>query len=595
MVAYLWQITAVSSLLATRQTEDRWEMVRRSIYSSFDRNFEIGGMRRILSLSYFELPHYLRSCLLYLTLFLEDSVIKRENLVHRWIAEGFIPTQDGQDLVEVGETCFHELVNRSLIQPVEIGFDGKAQACRLHDTIHDFLTLKSREDNFCHFVSNQSNQTHLPAGKIRWLSINYNGDVNILPKLNVSHIRTLSVFRAKRLPSLLDFSALRVLSLSGCYELGNRDVVNIGSLFQLRYLDISGTGVSELPNEIGGLQYLGLLNTTSSCLYKLPETCTQLKRLARLFVFYGTKLPDGIRNMMNLQELEWINVFQYSLNFLRELGELRGLRKLSIIWRTADINGDKTIYKEKLVKSLCKLHACSLRNLCIHFYLREDEDLASDPFCPALDSIREIFLHTASSCRISTWLISLVNLEYLDITVKTIERQDLELIGNILNLHEFRMSLARSRHEEPVIIRTGFPKLQKFRFDSFEPGKVFMVEKGAMPMLKSIKLRIRLASSEPFDVFEQTFESTVGDFEFGIQNLSCLASFSLEINCDRIWPAYVEAVVGAFKRMVERHPNNPTLETTSTFNDQDKKTATNNRMLQVKVPRLHAAFSGKHN
>jgi hypothetical protein len=173
----------------------------------------------------------------------QDSVIKRESLVHRWIAEGFI---HAEDLMEVGETYFHELVNRSLIQSVEIGFDGKAQACRVHSTIRDFLT--SREDNFCHFVSNYSNHTHFPVAKVRWISImaNNEGDVNISLNLIVSHIRTLGVFRAKRLPSFLDFSALRVLSLTGCYELGGSDVVNTGNLFQLRYLDISSTEISEL-------------------------------------------------------------------------------------------------------------------------------------------------------------------------------------------------------------------------------------------------------------------------------------------------------------------------------------------------------------
>ncbi|GJN38409.1 hypothetical protein PR202_gb27446 [Eleusine coracana subsp. coracana] len=380
---------------------------------------------------------------------------------------------------------------------------------------------------------------------------NNEGDVNMPPKLNVSHIRTIGVIRAKKLPSLLDFSALRVLSLSGCYELGNRDVVNIGSLFQLRHLDISGTGISELPNEIGGLRYLGLLNTTSSCLYKLPETCTHLKRLARLFAFFGTKLPDEIGKMKSLQEIEWINVFQYSLNFLQELGGLTDLRKLSIIWRTADINGDKATYKDELVASLCKLNACSLHTLRFHFYLGEDDDVASDPFCPALNSIRQIFLHTASSYRISTWLVSLVNLEYLDITVKDIERRDLELIGSILNLLEFRMTLTGTRHNEPIIIRTGFQRLQKFRFDSSAPGKGFLVEAGAMPSLNSLELHIQLAPFELSDAFGQTFE---------------LAT---------------EAVVGAFKSMVETHPNNPTMEITSIFHDQDDETATNNRIFQV--------------
>jgi hypothetical protein len=124
--------------------------------------------------------------------------------------------------------------------------------------------------------------------------------------------------------------------------------------------------ISELPNEVSGLKYLQLLNTTSSCLYKLPELCTQIKRLARLFVFFGTKLPDKIGKMKNLQELELINVFQYSLNFLQELGELTDLRKLSSIRRTADIRGDKVIYKEKLVTSLRRLtHAAFIRCLFI--------------------------------------------------------------------------------------------------------------------------------------------------------------------------------------------------------------------------------------
>jgi hypothetical protein len=106
-------------------------------------------------------------------------------------------------------------------------------------------------------------------------------------------------------------------------------------------------------------------------------------------------------------------------------------------------------------------------------------------FCPALNSIRQIFLHAISSCKVSTWLVSLVNLEYLDIIVKDIGRKDLELIGNIPNPFEFRMSLTGSRHKEPIIIRNGFQRLQKFRFDSFTRGQWFMVEEGAMPLLNA--------------------------------------------------------------------------------------------------------------
>jgi hypothetical protein len=72
-------------------------------------------MNYTLSLSYFDLPHHLRSCILYLALFSEDKLIDRLWLVRRWISEGFIHGKVGQDLMELGEEYFHELVNRSLI------------------------------------------------------------------------------------------------------------------------------------------------------------------------------------------------------------------------------------------------------------------------------------------------------------------------------------------------------------------------------------------------------------------------------------------------------------------------------------------------
>uniref|UniRef100_A0A453T3G2 Disease resistance protein winged helix domain-containing protein n=1 Tax=Aegilops tauschii subsp. strangulata TaxID=200361 RepID=A0A453T3G2_AEGTS len=141
---------AISSLLATtRETKEEWDRVRHSIRSSKVKSDIIETMNYILSLSYFDLPHHLRSCLLYLALFPEDQLIERQRLVRRWISEGFIHGESGQDLMELGEEYFHQLVNRSLIQPNYIGYDGKAKYCRVHDTILDFLIDKSSEENMC--------------------------------------------------------------------------------------------------------------------------------------------------------------------------------------------------------------------------------------------------------------------------------------------------------------------------------------------------------------------------------------------------------------------------------------------------------------
>lgn len=137
-------INAISSLLVTRKTKEDWERVSCSIGFAQGRNSDIDAMNYMLSLSYFDLPLCLRSCLLYLTMFPEDYAIGRQRLIHRWISEGFIHGEEGEDLVELGDMYFHELINRSLIQPVDIGYDddGKAWGCRVHDTVLDFLIYK---------------------------------------------------------------------------------------------------------------------------------------------------------------------------------------------------------------------------------------------------------------------------------------------------------------------------------------------------------------------------------------------------------------------------------------------------------------------
>uniref|UniRef100_A0A453Q740 Disease resistance protein winged helix domain-containing protein n=1 Tax=Aegilops tauschii subsp. strangulata TaxID=200361 RepID=A0A453Q740_AEGTS len=109
-------------------------------------------MIKILSLSYFDLPPHLKTCLLYLSIFPEDSITERKGLIRRWIAEGFVYKDSIYKAYELGEKYFNELVNRSLIQPVKLGKYGQVLSCRVHDTILDFIVSKSIEENFVTFV-----------------------------------------------------------------------------------------------------------------------------------------------------------------------------------------------------------------------------------------------------------------------------------------------------------------------------------------------------------------------------------------------------------------------------------------------------------
>lgn len=194
-------------------------------------------MRQIISLSYFDVPNHLKTCLLYLSIFPEGCEIRRERLVSRWIAEGFVSQKQGQNIYEVGDSYFNELINRSLIQPASISRNGQINACQVDDTIHDFIVSKSTEENFATLIG-ASKLVPMPRSKVRRLSLQ-NGNQENIKFLVKSHVRSLTVFvNSKRMPSLLGFDILRVLDLEGCHSLRNRHLENLERLHQLRYLNI---------------------------------------------------------------------------------------------------------------------------------------------------------------------------------------------------------------------------------------------------------------------------------------------------------------------------------------------------------------------
>ena len=84
-----------------------------------------------------------KPCLLYLSIFPEDSEIERDRLIWRWLAEGFIQCdKEKSRLFEIGESYFNELMNRSLIQPAKTNDEGVVVTCHIHDMVLDLISLQ---------------------------------------------------------------------------------------------------------------------------------------------------------------------------------------------------------------------------------------------------------------------------------------------------------------------------------------------------------------------------------------------------------------------------------------------------------------------
>jgi len=215
-------IIAIAGLLAGKApTVDEWNKVQCSFGHALERHSDVNRMIQILSLSYFDLPPHLRSCLLYLSIFPEDYEIRKDRLILRWIAEGFVHEEHGFTQYEIGDRCFNELINRSLIQPVDSGsFD--VTWCRVHDIILEFILSKAVEENFV-TVFGLPNIRVDPHRKIRRLSLQDRNEVSDAivgsrEKIIYYHVRAVVVFPRSldSLPSLQKFKHLRVLDLEDC-------------------------------------------------------------------------------------------------------------------------------------------------------------------------------------------------------------------------------------------------------------------------------------------------------------------------------------------------------------------------------------------
>ncbi|CAL5012341.1 unnamed protein product [Urochloa decumbens] len=517
-------VISISGLLANKpQTEEQWDVVQKSIGRSLGKNPDVHRMMQILSLSYFDLPHHLKSCLLYLSIFPEDSIIDKRRLVRRWIVEGFIKEEQGHTLSELGERCFNELINRSLVQVRQANMYDEVTNCMVHDTILDFIIQKSEEENFV-TVSSDDYQTICPDDKVRRLSLHGCSQKNVcMPNdLNLSHVRSITVTVTRfnysvQLPLLSSFKYLRVLDLQGCRQVEDYHFADVGSLYQLKYLSLCETGVSVLPEQIGQLKYMETLDLQQTKIVELPASVVHLSRLVHLVFNRGVKVPAGCGRMAALQEIEHVDVFKQPIEFTKDIGQLTDLRKANMYMCYNDckkigLGGSQyKHYMDNIVNSLSKLG--NLHSLSIDIDSTCAKDFSLDSVDFASLGFQKLYIQPGFIPKIPKWVRSKFSLKFLTIYVKEFEVDDIMALGHLPAL-EFVCVVAHESFEGRMLtIRgsEGFSRLRSFKFGCAIPVKF---EDGAMPKLENLILM--------FSSLKTSQLVSKGDFSFGIQHLSSL-------------------------------------------------------------------------
>uniref|UniRef100_A0A8R7TP42 Disease resistance protein RPM1 n=2 Tax=Triticum urartu TaxID=4572 RepID=A0A8R7TP42_TRIUA len=301
-------IISIAGLLASHkqsESKDMWERIRKSIGSHMESHHTLKGMRDIVTLSYNHLHHYLKVCMMYLSIFPEDYAISKDRLLKRWVAEGLVAEVQGLTLMEVAEAYYKELVSRSMIDrsgEVVTIYDGRVEMCRVHDMMLEVLVSKSLECNFVRLVGGL--HEGMPYDRIRRLSIHGGEEAEDSPwnttaawdsRMNgveemkmMDRVRSLSMFRHEDHTKLLDrlgeFTLLRVLDLEDCTGIENKHLKQVCRMYLLRFLSLKGTSINKMPPEVGELANLETLDVRQTYLEDLPETVSMLQKLEHLLI-----------------------------------------------------------------------------------------------------------------------------------------------------------------------------------------------------------------------------------------------------------------------------------------------------------------------
>jgi disease resistance protein RPM1 len=115
---------------------------------------------------------------------------KRNHVIARWIAEGFVRAEIGKTIDEVGKEYFDELMSRSMIQSSKLGIEGNVKTCQVQDIMRDIIVSISREENFVHLI--QSNENLVAAENFRHVA--YHDSKCRMESMDWRHIRSLTFF-----------------------------------------------------------------------------------------------------------------------------------------------------------------------------------------------------------------------------------------------------------------------------------------------------------------------------------------------------------------------------------------------------------------
>ncbi|XP_048542007.1 disease resistance protein RGA5-like isoform X2 [Triticum urartu] len=541
-------IIMVASLLASRPEKlDQLGFVQSSLGS----NMRLQAhptmerfMEQLLNIRFDSLPHYLKTCLLYLSTCPEGYIFLKDDLVKQWLAEDLICAQLGKDMEEVAISYFDELVSMGLIQVMDINYSYDLLSYSVHHMVLDFITYKSIEENFITVVDYSQTAMLLPD-KVRRLSLHFGSATYATTPAStrLSQVRSLFFFGLFNcMPSLMVFKFLRVLNLRLWVDLGNMslDLTRISELFRLRYLHVTCSAIVKLPDQIEAMKHLETLEINSR-VCAIPPDIVRLPSLLHLCLRGGTNLPDGIGHIRSLRTLKYFDLGNNSEDNLWSLGELTNLRDLHFTYSRLPSSEHLKRNLIALASSLGKL--CNLKSVTLApgtagmvVLVDGSSSMSSAPvFLERLELLPPICIFS----RLPKWIGQLRKIRIVKVAVKELLTNDIDILTGLPSLAVLSLWV-QTAPEGGIIFNEGaLPVLKYFEFRCGVLCLAFMA--GAMPNLRRIKL-----------AFNTDIREKYSNMLAGIEHLLNLQDVTGQIGV--VTESDRGAAESAFKEAISKHP-----------------------------------------
>ncbi|XP_027117953.1 putative disease resistance protein RGA4 [Coffea arabica] len=351
-------VKAIGGLLYSKKDEREWSKIEHS--ETWTAMEEAGSrVRSAIKLSYDHLPSLsLKQCLLCCIIMGNGGFISVEIMIQLWMAQGLLNPSKGShlEMEDVGSNYMSILFRTSLLQVYEKDGFGRTIKFTIHDLVYDFVQEVAKESIFL-----------FPSAEL------------ITGRESLLKLRTLILNLAHGLPIVC--KSLRVLFLVD--EEVKELPATIGKLKLLRYLDISRTSITELPNPITQLYNLQTMRLSN--LQQLPKNFGNLVNLRHLCIekdgiINGKPclLPD-IGQLSSLQTLPFFYVSQDKGCQIDQLGHLHNLRGDLKIFDLQNVSNQEEAIKAKISTKI------NLDSLELHWDTRTRDESTDEDVLKGLE------------------------------------------------------------------------------------------------------------------------------------------------------------------------------------------------------------------